>query len=414
MQKRTTSRRRLSLPPAFLSALLPAVLPAAMLASSGCNTNRIEGLEPTDGEEDMRKETGDQRGGRNDSSCGSIKAEATLAKKPVDIIFIIDNSGSMADEALAVNNNINNNFANIIAASGLDYRVIMVTRHGLYNGASTKAICVTKPLSTLATCSPPPVQPGNNPPKFFHYSRQIESSDSFTRLLNTYGGATPPLEKDEFNLAPGGWAMWLRPEAFKVFIEITDDESGMQDTVFEGRLFALMPKHFGDAMKRNYIFHAITGLIENNPPTKPWGPGDPLQTVKCTKGGGAVNAGQIYQKLAIATGGLRFPICEHAAFDGIFKEIANGVITGAKVSCDFPLPEAPPGQTIDLGSVIVDYTPMGTGSPVEYKQVGNLAACVPNAFYIDKGRIYLCPDTCFGVQQDNMAKLDITYDCNFG
>jgi hypothetical protein len=400
MVKTKTSRFTLS----FLSGLL-------LCGVSACSTNRID-----TGVEGEENEEGDQRGERRDmernrdASCLSVKAEATLTKKPVDIIFVVDNSGSMADEALAVNTNINKNFATVIGASGLDYRVIMVARHGAYNGASSKAICVTAPLSTNATCTPVPPQPGNNPPKFFHYSRQIESNDSFLRLINTYNGNEP----DDFRLAPMGWSMWLRPEAYKVFIGITDDESGMNESTWETNLFSKVPKMFGDAAKRNYVWHSIVGMKENNPPTKPWGPMDPEQTVVCTKGGGAVGPGRVYQRLSILTGGLRFPICEHASFDAVFTEIAKGVITGAQVACDFPIPEPPLGQTVDLGSVIVDYTPMGTGTPQQYKQVGNPGLCAPRSFYIKDGRIYLCPDACNEVQQDSTAKLQILFDCNVG
>ena len=91
---------------------------------------------------DYRRDgSADARPRNRDAACASVKAEATLGKKPVDIIFVIDNSGSMSDEIPAVQNNINKNFADIIGKSSLDYRVIMVTRHGKYNGTS-RAICV--------------------------------------------------------------------------------------------------------------------------------------------------------------------------------------------------------------------------------------------------------------------------------
>lgn len=400
----TTTKRRSTL---SMCLSLPLLLSSPLL-ETGCNENRLDGLTDDDGGNGEWDLSGIRRDlGRNrDAACASVKAEASLTKRPVDIIFIIDNSGSMSDEALAVNNNLNKNFADIIQKSGLDYRVIMVTRHGPYNGLATKAICVTKPLSTLASCSPVPTQPGNNPPIFYHYSRQIESNDSFQRLLNTYNGA----EKDDFNLAPMGWSQWLRTDSFKVFVEITDDESGTSETAFETALFAKTPKMFGDAMKRNYVWHSIAGLHENNPATKPWAPADAVQTTVCS-GGDAVAPGQVYQRLSKLTGGLRFPICEYASFDAVFNQIALGVIDGAKVACDFPVPMPPPNQKIDPDTIIVEYTPMGTGTPISYKQVPTLAQCMPNAFYIDANRIYLCPAACTTVQQDSKAKLDITFDC---
>ena len=407
MAKRTT-----------LSKLIPTWLlfcTALSGVGTGCNATRLSDSEEPDDGLDMslsgsRRDLAgaDLRKPRDrDAACASVKAEASLVKKPVDIIFVIDNSGSMSDEALAIQNNINKNFADVIEKSGLDFRVIMVTRHGKYNGSLSKAICVEKPLSTVASCANPPTQPGNNPGKFYHYSRQIESTDSFQRLLNTYNGA----EKDEFNLAPTGWSSWLRSDAFKVFIEFTDDNSDMRAPDFENKLFALTPKMFGNAMDRNYVWHSIIGLKQNSPATKAWQPADPVQSTICTGTDVVYGAGVDYQNLSITTKGLRFPICEYASFDAVFSQVAMGVISGAKVACDFPRPLPPGGQKIDLDSVQVEYTPMGAGSVTHFKQVPNQASCAPDSFYIDKDRIYMCPDACMTVQKDSKAKLEVLFDC---
>ncbi|MGB1012996.1 MAG: vWA domain-containing protein [Nannocystaceae bacterium] len=61
------------------------------------------------------------------SPCGMQSYEANIMVKPVDIIFVIDNSESMGEEIKGVQDNINQNFAAIFEESGLDYRVIIVT-----------------------------------------------------------------------------------------------------------------------------------------------------------------------------------------------------------------------------------------------------------------------------------------------
>lgn len=354
-------------------------------------------------------------------ACVATESEATLEKKPVDIIFVIDNSGSMGDNIESVQNNINDNFASIIGASGIDYRVIMISRHGTLGGES---ICVRAPLSST-DCNPVPAEPGQNPPIFYHYSVEISSHDSFCKALNTYDGGLP----DEFGVAPTGWREWLRKEAVKVFVEVTDDGTTCSldgvsyddndnvadgDTTaqkFDAAILALDPDQFGDAAKRNYIWHSIIGLADNDPPTAAYAPGDALVTGVC---GTAVAPGTAYQVLSQITGGLRFPICQFASFDVVFQEIAKGVIEGATVECEFAVPEPPQGETIDLATVFLQYTPGDGGAVQTMTQVKDATECKPSSFYIESGIIKLCPDACTVVQADDGAKIKILFGCENG
>jgi hypothetical protein len=338
-------------------------------------------------------------------ACAQVSAQAMLTKKPVDIIFVIDNSGSMTDEIAAVESNVNTNFASIIGSSGLDYRVIMVSHFGLN---SLQRICIQPPLggNAAATCSG---STPTNTANFFHYDYDIQSTDSLQKLLNTYNLA------DSHGLAPMGWSQWLRMDSVKMFIEITDDQSDLTAASFDSQILAKSPAQFGTATNRNYIFHSIIGLHENSPATKAWLPTDPKQATKCTPVGGAdgaVNAGPQYQDLSILTGGLRFPICQKASFNDVFQQVAMGVIGGAQVPCQFKVPDPPSGATVNLDTVVVAYTPSGGGAPQGFTQVANEAACTSSQFYIDGDQIHLCPATCTAVKADAMAKLDITFDCN--
>jgi hypothetical protein len=351
-----------------------------------------------------------------DSACAVQSAMATLTKKPVDIIVVIDNSGSMTEEIVGVQTNINQNFATILDASGLDYRVILVARHGSATGA--QSICVEAPLSGIPAggCKPPPPKPVNNPPKFFHYSTEIASNNSWCKILSTY--TTP----DEFALAPMGWSQWLRPGAFKTFIEITDDRvvcgayndsnTALGGTTaaakFDTDLLALDPAQFGDAMNRNYAFYSIVAMAYNNPKTKPYDPVDPIITGKCPT---AANPGTGYQALSILTNSLRFPLCDTTSYDVVFQAIAAGVISGAQVSCDFPIPDPPAGKQIDPSSVVVEYTVGGMGAPTDFVQVADAASCKPNGFYLDATTIHLCPETCTLVQADPKAAINVLFAC---
>jgi hypothetical protein len=370
--------------------------------------------------------TGGNDGGLDpDSACAAQSAAATLAKKPVDIIIIIDNSGSMTDEIQGVEKNINQNFAQIIENSGIDYRVILIARHGSASGA--QSICIEAPLSGIPAggCATPGTTPVDNPPKFYHYNREIGSHTSLCLALT--GFSTPDLD----GKAPNGWQEWLRPESFKSFIEITDDGVSCSfngttlndaNTVaggttaanaFDQALLTLSPQHFGTAAERNYAFFSIVAMAYNNPPTMPYSPADPVITGECPT---AADPGTGYQALSVMTNSLRFPMCDTTAYDVVFQAIAQGVIAGSKVACDFPVPPPPMGQTVDLDTVEVQYTPAGMGAPMGLKKVADLAACAPDSFYVDvaANQVYLCPDTCTVVQADDKAKIDVLFACELG
>ena len=382
-----------------IKSALPYLL-ALPLLSAACNSSQIGG-----GEVDMG--TVEEDAGvadltppfDRDAACGMVKAQATLTKAPVDVIFVIDNSGSMSAEITAVQNNINNSFAKIIAASGIDYRIIMISRHGSATG--NQSVCISAPLSGIANCTTPPAQPVNTA-NFFHYSVEIGSTNALTQLTATYN------VKDEFNLAPNGWQAWLRPGAVKTFISITDDETTQTAAASDTALLALTPKNFGTAAARNYVFHTIMGIVQKAVPTTAYQPTEATVNTACST---AQNAGPKWQDLAKLTKGLRYPVCQTANYDAVFNEVATGVIKGAKVSCDFNVPTAPPGKQFDLKTAQLQYTPGNGGAPRIFKQVTDAASCMPDSFYILNGRVNLCGDSCTTVQADDGATLEFLLDC---
>jgi hypothetical protein len=361
-----------------------------------------------------------------DAACDLQKYEATITKKPVDVIFVVDNSCSMSEEILAIQNNINTNFAQIIASSGLDFRVIMISEYGPYT--PDDSICIGTPLGG-APCTgvvkdtPPHI----NPPIFYHYDHDdIESWDSWCKMMTWYD------QSDRYKLAPGGWKDWLRPEAFKTFVEVTDDYTSCSMTPFtysdsnnpstaqtsaqkfDSDLLALDPTQFGTAQERNYVWHSIVGIGANpSNPTGAYEPTDPITSTECST---AVAPGMAYQALSILTGGLRFPVCNGTGFDVVFQKIAEGVIKGAKIECQFPMPAPPANKELDPKTITIEYTP-GDGSGLQtFVQVADQGACKPGAFYIDtaNAELVLCPDTCSKVQDDNEAKIQILALCKSG
>lgn len=344
---------------------------------------------------------GNQGGGitGGGDACAEVTSTANLDKRPVDIILVIDNSSSMTAEIEAVQANVNTNLASVIGSSGLDYRIILLSRHG--SAMAQQSVCIDPPLSGNATCAPPPASPTNGQ-RFFHYSTEIGSTNSLRRILSTYNA--PGSE----GTGPMGWSGWLRDGAYRTFVEITDDnETGLTPAQFEQQLTALMPARFGTVQNRNYVFHSIVGVAPKANPAEAYQPNENLVSGQCST---AVNAGSTYQELSRTTGGLRFQMCEPNRYDTVFRTVAQGVIASAQVACDFTIPPLPGGFTA-ANRIYVNYTPGNGGATQQFTQVANAGACAANAFYAQNGRVIFCPQTCSFVRMDPMARVAVRFTC---
>jgi hypothetical protein len=361
--------------------------------------------------------------------CGGGSSSASIKKKPIDIIIAIDNSSSMTGEIVQVQNLINTDFVDIMAASGIDYRVIMFSRYGDVNiavGGSDHPICVKKPLGGN-DCLAPSVEPLTlNAPRFYHYSADVGSLDSLCLLLGSY--SLPDERASDARLwtakAANGWSQWLREDAFKVFMEITDDDVNCSSygysfndsnttaagttvaTNFDKALLALSPAQFGTTAARNYVWHSIIGMKANSPATTAWPASAALTTTTC--GTGSEGPGTGYQALSKLTGGLRYPICQNSTFDSIFNAIATEVVTTASATCDYVIEAAT--TTFDPALTTLVYstlTNQGADSSTKLTRVADVAACVANAWYYDATAmvVKLCPTTCTTVKADPNARV---------
>jgi hypothetical protein len=349
-------------------------------------------------------------------TCLIQQASATLVRQPVDIVLLLDNSGSMSDELGAVEANINVNFASILANSDVDYRVILISRHRQEprdeSEEASTSICVSSPLSGLEDCSEADAPVGTN--QFFQYSTKLESTDSFDVLIDTYEPPFDGSEREEkFDRAPLGWSDWLRAGAKKVFLEMTDDDEDMPIEEFVAALMAMGPEHFGtDPASPTFVFHSIIGLAEKFTPTAAYLPHEPVQPATCTGNDNEVqNAGESYQELSRLTGGLRFPLCQFGAYDVVFQRIAADVVERREIECDFELPAPPEGREFDLDNVAIAYSPGDGAEAVKFGQALTLEDCLPDAFYIAQDRLNLCPSTCAAVRRDPVASVTVLFTC---
>lgn len=364
-------------------------------------------------------------------ACAVATVQATLKKDPVDIILTLDNSGSMHDELQAVEDNINKSFAAILEAGGVDYRLILLSRHRkaarANSGESSTSICVEAPLSGVPMC--PPLGSDLKVPKpifgprFFQFNDKIESTTALWRIVNNYD--TPdisPNASTNTGLALLGWSAWLRPNAKKVFLVMTDDDPATDGNIstvdaFVQQLTAKAPElgtynaQDPQLSVLNFVWHSIIGIPEKNPVTAPYLPSEPVKLGTCTgNGDGVENAGPTYQDLSKRTGGLRFPICQFTGYDVVFQKIADDVVSKT-LSCDFDIPAPPAGEMLDLNKVAVIYTKGDGSGDVKFGQVLTPDQCDMSTFYIQDNRVHLCPIPCGTIQSDGKSSVQVSFEC---
>lgn len=319
--------------------------------------------------------------------CQAVSAESTIESAPVDIIIVIDNSGSMTEEAEQVQTNINL-FAEIIARSGLDYRVVLISAE-----AGDTGVCVPPPLGNGPDGTP---SCGSGPEgRLRAIHRNVSSHNALDRMLSTY-----PEYRD-----------FLRPSATKVFIWITDDESDNHSAdSFRRAIQRLEPSE----MFANTIHNAIVGYYGETD----WG----------DRGAGAcaslADVGTTYLRLSTCVTNEDAPIagcingrtarvCE-TDWRPIFENIAMGVVAGVPISCEFEIPEPPMNQTLDLDEVRVTWL-SGDVLRSTLDRVSSADGCTTNGWHLDDPtaptEIRLCPDLCRTVRADSDARLDIALGC---
>jgi hypothetical protein len=331
-----------------------------------------------------------------DGPCSAVSEKAH--RPAVDIVWIVDNSCSMGDEIDKIRTNINTSFVPKIAASTIDWQVIMISRRGSID----QYVCVDPPLGG-PLCA-------DNPPRFHQIDCEVGSHDSLFVAGNSYSIVPFPCN-------PGTpWGQLVRYDATKVFVEVTDDEAdpppfSWDGVTFDGWAMSVQPAGmFGTPTARKYVFHSIIGA-------------DPTDLTKtCSSvgvdgglGNSAEAPGVEYQKLSQVTGGIVRSICE-ADWSDIFDTIASGIVD--KLECEFAVP-APEGGTVDPDKVNVKYTP-GDGSPPEDVLRDDNAECVPSdggpgangwQWNVDQTKIILCGPICDAVRNDDDGQIDIELGC---
>lgn len=359
--------------------------------------------------------TSDDGGGLDpDASCAAVVEKAEAKLLPVDIIWMVDNSASMAPAVAEVQAGLNN-FAALIGQKSLDYRVIMLSIRNktspLMVGGSTRyPVCIPPPLAGDNNCG--------NGPNFLQSSVDIKSTQPLEQFLGTLGQTEGYLVGEEKGGEP--WAQFLRPQATKTMVIVTDDNARLSVADFEH--FAGGKNPFNSLMLppgildpawnglfNNYIFSGIYG----------WGSDvDPMVACQYPDNSEPPSSGPTYTELVTKTGGVRAKICDGpAAWQPFFDQVAQAVVETSKLSCEIPIP-APSMGSIDYGKVNVKLVSDGSGDFIVFVKEAATCAATGGWYYDDPAKpakVMLCPASCDEAQKavgpGKAGSIEILFGC---
>ncbi len=294
--------------------------------------------------------------------CADTRVDAENKPGKVNVVWVIDTSGSMNDEAAQVQQNMNR-FAQQIVGAGLsDYRVVVVSTRRFVN--------VPDPL-------------GSDNTHFLHIEQNVGSDAPLEQLLNRLPD----------------YKAFLIPDAVTHFVAVTDDESDLTGANFVTQMTTQLGSD-------NFHLNAIA-----SPP----GESSVIPVLNIPIGactgpyGSASGAGQAYWDAAMQTRGLTFSICS-GDWSGLFDQLAEGISESAAVPCSLQLPAEPGSATTSLDYDKVNVV-LGTDA---LPRVANEGACGSKAgwYYDDPTTptgIQLCPSSCDAAS--NGSSLQVALGC---
>jgi hypothetical protein len=313
--------------------------------------------------------------------CAAVTQQAQNRLQPADIIIGIDTSGSMDAEAMFVQQNMNA-FSQQIIDSGIDVRVILVaaeqppmmTGGGLFGGGDDDdfGICIGPPLGS-GMCPA-----DSKPPVYTHLNTEVGSNDVLSVLISAY-----PSYKAQ-----------LRPQSLKSFVSITDDDA--EDPPIN-------------------TAQGFISAVQALEPTDPafwssWSYSSIYCFTACEQ---AAAVGTVHADLVMQTQGVGGDLCLQD-FKPVFDRLAEQVLEGVKLECDWDIPDPMANQTFDKMKTNVQVTLDGALTPLGKATTAAECADRDGWHYDDEAaptRVVACPASCTRIQAANAASVDILFGC---
>ncbi|MBN1653162.1 MAG: hypothetical protein JXA30_05240 [Deltaproteobacteria bacterium] len=327
--------------------------------------------------------------------CAGVSARAEVEFLPTDVIWAIDTSGSMNASFPAIQQALND-FSQRVIDAGIDAHIILLAGAEPFLGSNT-GLCVPPPLGSGqcgAAATPGGAAADSLEPGFLHLDLPFGMTMGIPTLLDNYES----------------YKHLLRPNALTQFV-MTEDGPPLQTTQqvidhIEGRMSATFTPAWDPPLSpESWVFNGVICKDGIGIGTCILAFGVPVTTLELIE----MTGGLLSNLDDAGNGSGQDP------FSDLLDKLAEAVIVGAQVSCEYTIPEAPAGETFNRDMVNVIYS-SSQKAPVLYPKIPDDKSCDDNEGwrYDDPNspsKVILCPAACTTVQNDMNAAIDVKFGC---
>ena len=261
---------------------------------------------------------GCDKGGSNFSvlsTTAQFEQQVTFEPRKIDVLFVVDNSGSMSSSQTALANNFPS-FINYFNSKGYDYRIAVTTSDAYYGDQFVSSGC------SLCNLNQTKFKSGTTPKLYVLESTTPNIAAAFAQNINV--GVSGSGDERVFSSFKAALNSSLnvgfhRPAAFLSVIIVSDEEDFSHNDINMNESYTQVTLHTVASYKTylegftagqaNTDFHVSTISILDN-------------ACKTALGSGR-KIGTRYMELADATGGSKNSIC--GTFDSVLNNISTHI-----------------------------------------------------------------------------------------
>ncbi len=261
---------------------------------------------------------GCDKGGSNFSvlsTTAQFEQQVTFEPRKIDVLFVVDNSGSMSSSQTALATNFPS-FINYFNSKGYDYRIAVTTSDAFYGDQFVSSSC------SLCNINQTKFKSGTSPKLYVLESTTPNIGSAFAQNVNV--GVSGSGDERAFSSFKAALSSSLnvgfhRPTAFLSVIIVSDEEDFSHDDINANESYS-QPTLHSIASYKTYLegftagqantdFHVSTISILDSACRNSLGSGRKI--------------GTRYMQLADATGGSKNSIC--STFDTVLNDISTHI-----------------------------------------------------------------------------------------